>query len=216
MHLLSLRPVRFVEPLLLRTIMYHRSQSLFIVAAFLVLVSACSERTSPPAAPVADVESRTRLTDSLTGTWVGTLSLTGANSVSIRYEIMDNNGQLSGQTFDQEPTSGLFIPTSIVAGTRNGSSAQWTSGTDSVSGTLTGDTFAGTLYVPDDGLGQPVTAQLNLQRNSCAAESDAAFCARLGFDCGTVAAGDNCGVRRVVASCGSCGPSETCQQNVCQ
>lgn len=53
----------------------------------------------------------------------------------------------------------------------------------------------------------------------CLAETDAAFCSRLGFNCGTVMANDNCGVPRTVASCGSCASPDTCggggAPNVC-
>ncbi len=38
----------------------------------------------------------------------------------------------------------------------------------------------------------------------CLPEGDLAFCARLGKNCGTVVASDNCGVPRTVASCGVC------------
>ena len=39
----------------------------------------------------------------------------------------------------------------------------------------------------------------------CVAEDDVTFCTRLGKNCGTVVADDNCGTRRTVASCGVCG-----------
>jgi peptidoglycan/xylan/chitin deacetylase (PgdA/CDA1 family) len=54
---------------------------------------------------------------------------------------------------------------------------------------------------------------------SCTAESNAAFCARLGKTCGTVTANDNCGASRTVTSCGACTSPETCggggASNVC-
>ena len=51
--------------------------------------------------------------------------------------------------------------------------------------------------------------------SSCTSETDLVFCARLGKDCGSVTALDNCGVRRTVRSCGTCAsgacsPSGTC------
>ncbi|MGA7119743.1 MAG: hypothetical protein WBY94_06580 [Polyangiaceae bacterium] len=46
--------------------------------------------------------------------------------------------------------------------------------------------------------------------DSCAPETDAAFCARLAKGCGTVTAPDNCGTSRTVASCGTCTLPETC------
>ncbi|MGI5865588.1 MAG: WD40/YVTN/BNR-like repeat-containing protein, partial [Myxococcales bacterium] len=52
----------------------------------------------------------------------------------------------------------------------------------------------------------------------CTSESDAAFCARLGKDCGSVSGTDNCGRSRW-AYCGSCNHPETCggggTANVC-
>jgi hypothetical protein len=54
---------------------------------------------------------------------------------------------------------------------------------------------------------------------TCTAESDAAFCARQGANCGQVSGTDNCGQPRTVASCGTCQGAETCggggTPNVC-
>ncbi|MGC4119976.1 MAG: hypothetical protein QM765_36435 [Myxococcales bacterium] len=44
----------------------------------------------------------------------------------------------------------------------------------------------------------------------CTPETDAALCGRLGKDCGTLAASDNCNAPRVVASCGACTGGQTC------
>jgi Polysaccharide deacetylase len=44
----------------------------------------------------------------------------------------------------------------------------------------------------------------------CAAETNAQFCARLGKNCGTVTAPDNCGTTRTVSSCGTCTAPQTC------
>jgi formylglycine-generating enzyme len=51
---------------------------------------------------------------------------------------------------------------------------------------------------------------------SCTAETDAAFCTRLGKNCGNVTAANNCGTQRTV-SCGACsGATPTCSStNVC-
>jgi chitinase len=55
--------------------------------------------------------------------------------------------------------------------------------------------------------------------SSCTPESDAAFCSRLGKNCGSVTAADNCGTNRTVGSCGSCTSPQTCggggTANVC-
>jgi hypothetical protein len=54
---------------------------------------------------------------------------------------------------------------------------------------------------------------------SCTPESGAAFCARLGKNCGSVSGTDNCGSPRTVSSCGTCTAPQTCggggTPNVC-
>ena len=54
---------------------------------------------------------------------------------------------------------------------------------------------------------------------SCTPESNAAFCTRLGKNCGQVSGTDNCGAARTVASCGTCTSPQTCggggTPNVC-
>src|SRR5262249_24952965 len=50
----------------------------------------------------------------------------------------------------------------------------------------------------------------------CTPESDAAFCTRLGKNCGSVAGTDNCTQPRSVASCGTCVAPQTCSPaNIC-
>lgn len=53
----------------------------------------------------------------------------------------------------------------------------------------------------------------------CTAESNTAFCTRVGAQCGAVTATDNCGTPRTVASCGGCSGVQTCagggSANVC-
>ena len=50
----------------------------------------------------------------------------------------------------------------------------------------------------------------------CAPETDAAFCTRVGTNCGSVTDYDSCDVSRTVASCGSCNGYQTCgPANVC-
>jgi len=52
--------------------------------------------------------------------------------------------------------------------------------------------------------------------SSCVPETNTAFCTRLGKNCGSVTANDNCGDSRTVASCGTCTLPETCSaSNVC-
>jgi hypothetical protein len=54
---------------------------------------------------------------------------------------------------------------------------------------------------------------------TCTPETDAAFCSRLGRNCGSVTANDNCGTSRTVSSCGTCTSPQTCggggTSNVC-
>jgi peptidoglycan/xylan/chitin deacetylase (PgdA/CDA1 family) len=45
---------------------------------------------------------------------------------------------------------------------------------------------------------------------TCTAESNSAFCTRLGKNCGSVTANDNCGTSRTVSSCGTCTAPKTC------
>ncbi|MCG3172708.1 MAG: hypothetical protein GMKNLPBB_00863 [Myxococcota bacterium] len=55
-------------------------------------------------------------------------------------------------------------------------------------------------------------------QNTCTPESDSAFCSRLGKNCNSVTAADNCGTSRTV-NCGSCSSPNTCggggTANVC-
>jgi hypothetical protein len=56
---------------------------------------------------------------------------------------------------------------------------------------------------------QDRTVTINSGSTTCTPETDTQFCARLGKNCGTVTAGDNCGISRTVNSCGTC-TSGTC------
>ena len=54
---------------------------------------------------------------------------------------------------------------------------------------------------------------------TCVAETNSAFCARMGKNCGVLAGTDNCGITRSIASCGTCASPQTCTgsgvPNVC-
>jgi hypothetical protein len=54
---------------------------------------------------------------------------------------------------------------------------------------------------------------------ACKPETNAAFCSRLGKNCGTVSGADNCGTARTVSSCGTCTNPKSCggggTANVC-
>jgi formylglycine-generating enzyme required for sulfatase activity len=52
---------------------------------------------------------------------------------------------------------------------------------------------------------------------SCTHETDLAFCARLGKNCGLLTAADDCGALRTADSCGMCGgTTPACEDNVCK
>ena len=83
---------------------------------------------------------------------------------------------------------------------------KWAKGTDQITGFVYG------RGAQHEGKTQPPDP-------TCKAETDAAFCQRLGKSCGTVTAKDDCGTMRTVDDCGSCSGSDTCggggQENVC-
>lgn len=59
--------------------------------------------------------------------------------------------------------------------------------------------------------GQCPTGEVCLANNSCCTpETDAAFCATSGKNCGPLTATDNCGTSRTVPDCGSCPTNQTC------
>ncbi len=51
--------------------------------------------------------------------------------------------------------------------------------------------------------------------NYCKPETNARMCSRLGKECGSIDAQDNCGKRRIVGGCGECGKDQACSQNTC-
>jgi broad specificity phosphatase PhoE len=63
---------------------------------------------------------------------------------------------------------------------------------------------------PDAAVGVSASAGSGADAASCIVEAEAAFCARLGANCGMLAGTDNCGVHRSVTSCGACDAPETC------
>lgn len=187
-----------------------------LISLLFVCAGACSERPAQSAGSLPEASSLAGLDEGLTGVWVGTA--TGpVDSVGRRFEITDNNGQLTGVTFYLEPSSSEYIKMGTLSGSRTGATVQWTSGNNSVAGTLSGDAFSGTLVFGSDGIDPEVTAQISLQRSSCVSETDASFCSHIGFDCGLAIGADNCNVRRRVPSCGTCGAGLSCNAlNTCQ
>jgi len=62
-------------------------------------------------------------------------------------------------------------------------------------------------------------AEIQMFVGTCTPETDPQLCSRLGKNCGTVTANDNCGNSRTVSSCGTCTSPQTCggggTANVC-
>lgn len=74
----------------------------------------------------------------------------------------------------------------------------------------------GRLVVVSDAANSPELLVSLAGNSSCTAETDAAFCQRLGRTCGQVVAPDTCGTKRTVASCGVCQSGTACgASNVC-
>ncbi|WP_146210295.1 hypothetical protein [Vitiosangium sp. GDMCC 1.1324] len=216
MHLLPLSLGSFFCRVDWMVCMSRLNSALMASLLLVVSVGACSERPEQSVRLSPEASSRAGLDDGLAGVWVGTL--TGpVDSSGVRFEITESNGQLTGVTFYTEPSSSEYMRMGALSGSRTGTTAQWTTGNNSVSGTLNGDTFSGTFVFGSVDTDPALTVQLSLQRSSCVPESDASFCSRNGFDCGLAVGGDNCSVRRMVSSCGTCGAGLSCnQQNKCQ
>jgi hypothetical protein len=89
---------------------------------------------------------------SVTATWTGSLSSPNTTPVGIQFALAENNGQLTGQTYVQDPVTGEYLLDDDVTGTRNGSDATWTTSTNLVvKGKFdTAGGFAGTLEFPAD------------------------------------------------------------------
>jgi hypothetical protein len=95
----------------------------------------------------------------------------------------------------------------------------------SATSTLTATQGGQALEVLNKGSGNwiinmdPTLGSVAVSTGSCTPETDAAFCTRLGKNCGSVTASDNCGASRTVSSCGTCTSPQTCggggTANVC-
>lgn len=103
----------------------------------------------------------------LTGTWTGALSAPDAESVTLRYVITDDNGQLSGEVFDQDPATGEWLRGGNIIGTRNGTEVSWKSDHEVVTARLEGNALVGKYSSslgaegPDP---QPIEAHLVLRK----------------------------------------------------
>lgn len=180
------------------------------------LIGACSERPAQGDSRAASRKEQRTLESSISGAWVGVR--TGpVDSAGVRFVLEESGGLVTGVMYFQDPDNSQYVERGAVSGTRSGNAVQWTAGRASVVGTVAGDEISGTFtYAASDG-DPAVSAQLELDRSSCTPETDIAFCSRSGFDCGTSVGVDNCGVRRVVESCGTCAGGTACTgQNKCE
>jgi hypothetical protein len=88
-------------------------------------------------------------------------------------------------------------------------------GTGGVGGGGTGG-VVGTGGVGGNGAGAVADASGDANDGPCIPETNAAFCSRIGKNCGTATAYDNCGTSRTVASCGTCTLPQVCDgKNIC-
>ena len=119
------------------------------IASFL-LWTACSNKTS---------------TSDVSGAWTGSITSPGAIPVGIRFMVAEQNGQLTGQAYVQDPVTHDFLIDAPLTGSRHGSDATWTTATNLViAGTFDGNDFVGTLQFPaDEDLGLTVS-NLSLKR----------------------------------------------------
>ena len=99
----------------------------------------------------------------ISGTWTGRLE--SPNSVGVRFTIEERDGQLTGRTFWEDPVSHQLEPEGTLSGKREKHDASWvTEGSVTVSGTVDGDHFVGTLTFPAEGNARARTAPVKLSR----------------------------------------------------
>jgi hypothetical protein len=103
-------------------------------SALILLTVACSSRRS------------------VTGIWNGSLTSPGTTPVGVQFALQEQSGQLTGQTFVQDPVTGEYLVDDDVTGTRTGSAATWKTSTGLVvKGTFDAEGgFSGTLEFPAD------------------------------------------------------------------
>jgi sulfatase modifying factor 1 len=99
-------------------------------------------------------------------------------------------------------------PAEADAGGSTGSGGTGGSGGQVVDSSVEGGDAALAEAAPDAGGQADADA-------GCTAETDPAFCSRVGKNCGPVTAASNCGVTRTVSSCGTCSGTDQCMSNVC-
>ena len=113
-----------------------------LAALLLLLLAGCSSSGNRTQSPGSSV----------TATWTGSLTSGTTTPVGVQFALVDNNGQLTGQTYFQDPVSGQYLIDDDVTGTRNGSDATWSTSTNLVvTGTFDADGgFSGTFEFPAD------------------------------------------------------------------
>jgi len=99
------------------------------------------------------------------GTWTGSTQATNSIPVGIRFVLSEQDGNLTGLTYVEDPETGDFLRDADITGSRNGSSATWTTSTGlTIRGTFSGASFVGTLEYPSDGDFAPLVSNLTLNR----------------------------------------------------
>lgn len=87
----------------------------------------------------------------VTVTWTGSLSSPSTIPVGVRFVLTEDNGQLTGQTYFQDPVTGDYLVDDDVTGASNGTDATWTTTTTNLvaKGKFDkGGGFTGTLEFP--------------------------------------------------------------------
>jgi len=83
------------------------------------------------------------------GTWTGTIGGGETKRVGVQFTLEDENGVLVGKTSFQDPETGEYADDGTLTGTRDGTTATWTTETDVViKGTFEDNKFVGTLEWP--------------------------------------------------------------------
>ena len=107
----------------------------------------CTQKEGPPGGGSPDGGSQS----SATGTWAGSVSFPGTAPVGVRFTLADQNGQLTGQTYFEDPATGAYLRDAELTGTRNGADESWQTSTGLiVHGTFNANGFTGTLEFPAD------------------------------------------------------------------
>lgn len=104
----------------------------------------------------------------VSGAWTG--RMVSPNSVGVRFVLDDQAGKLTGQVFWEDPSTHSFEFEGGLNGTRNDSSASWTTdGEVTITGRFSGNTFVGTVTFPAAGSEPARRAELTLVREASSA-----------------------------------------------